>query len=54
MLDNTSANHVQVDVRETSCQMAVRLHGCRVVSIFPERAFASFASVEFLSRTASA
>jgi hypothetical protein len=48
MLNGTGPNHIQINVGNTTRQMAVGLHSRSVISIFPESAFAIFPGVEFL------
>ena len=44
----TGSYHIQIDVCNATCQMAVGLHSGRVISIFPESTVALFPSVELL------
>jgi hypothetical protein len=52
MLDHACANHIQIDVDQTSMKVGVGLNEGGVIAVFPERTVTAFPLVVFLSRAA--
>ncbi len=52
MVHHASADHVEIDIDQTSEQVFISLNSSRMIAVFPERSLSFLALIEFLRGSA--